>query len=159
MKVCRVVLLLICITLIACCLTGCFSKTAQTEADFGKIMREAGFEIKVMTGNSNSNGMANNYAKSILVAENDNYEIEFYCFKGAETAKSVFDNCRSQFDNQHPTNRATSKVNQGNYNYYAITADGEFHMISRVDDTILRCEADKEYKKEIIGYAKELGYK
>ena len=45
------------------------------------------------------------------------------------------------------------------YKYYAFTADGNFYIISRIDQTMLYCVADSAYKDEIIGHIEKLGYK
>ena len=52
-----------------------------------------------------------------------------------------------------------TEVRSSNYNYYAFTADGNFHMIARIGNTMLYCESEKENKDDIVEMVKKLGYK
>ncbi len=52
----------------------------------------------------------------------------------------------------------SNEVTAGNYNYFSFNADGNFHLIARIDNTMVYCETKKEYKDEIIDLVKTLGY-
>ncbi len=154
MKAKRLVLFLFCIA-IFCSLSGCFSKTPQTVAGFTDFMESAGFEVTDATADTETNGLAS----AVIIALCENYRIEFYQLVDNETGEAVFYNIKSIFDDEHSIKIMSTQISSGNYNYYAFTADGNFHMIARIDSTMLYCEAGKEYKDEIVKYVKELGYK
>ena len=84
---------------------------------------------------------------------------EFYELVDSDTGEGVFYNNKQLFEDEHSVTTMSSEVTSGNYNYYAFNADGNFHMIARVDNTMLWCEAAKEYKDEIVEFVKTLGYK
>lgn len=154
MKAKRVVLFLFCIAIL-CSLIGCSSKTAQTVEGFTDFMETAGFEVTDATADTETNALAS----AVIIALCENYQIEFYQLIDNETGKAVFYNNKSIFDKEHSIKTMSVQSSFGNYDYYAFTADGNFHIIARIDSTMLYCEADKEYKDEIVKYVKELGYK
>ena len=118
-------------------------------------METENFTVTDVTNDTETNGLAT----SVLIAANDNYQIEFYVLTDNDTGEGVFYNNQNLFDEEHSAKTISSEVSSGNYNYYAFNADGNFHMIVRVDNTMLWCEADKTYKDEIVDLVKKLGYK
>ena len=136
-------------------LTGCGSKTAQTVDGFIQVMEDAGFEVEDVTAEMGTNDLAT----SVIIAVGENYQIEFLELVDSETGKGVFNGNKAVSEDEHSVKSLILEVSSSNYNYYAFNADGEFHMIARIDNTMIYCVADKEFRSEIVNLAKTLGYK
>ena len=155
MKIIRVPAIIISLAMMICLMTACGSKTPQTDIGFTRVMESAGLEVQNVTTDTETNSLAT----LVLIAVGENYQIEFYEFSDSETGEAVFYNNKQIFEDEHSFKTMSSETASGNYNYFAFNADGNFHMISRIDNTMLYCEAAKEYKSEIIDLVKTLGYK
>lgn len=135
-------------------LTGCGAKTAQTADGFTQIMEDAGFEVKDDTSELGTEDIT-----SVLFAVGKNYQMDYYAFSDNETCKDFFYYNKEELDEEFSVKSISSTITMNNYNYYAFNADGDFHMIVRVDNTLLICVAEKAYKSEIVDLLKTLGYK
>lgn len=155
MKLTKALAFVLCLGMILCFMTACSSKTPQTVSGFTEVMEAADFEVQDVTSDTETNGLAT----AVLVAVGENYQIEFFELTDSETGEGVFYNNKQIFTDEHSVQTMSSEVTSGNYNYYAFNADGNFHMIARIDNTMLYCEAAKEYKDEIVEFVKTLGYK
>ena len=155
MKLTKVIILVLCFGMLLCVMTACSSKTPQTVSGFTEVMEAAGFEVQDVTADTETNDLAT----AVLVAVGENFQIEFYELIDSETGEGVFYNNKQLFTDEHSVKSMSSEVTSGNYDYYAFNANGNFHMIARVDNTMLWCEAAKEYKSEIVELVKSLGYK
>lgn len=155
MKLTKVIILVLCFGMLLCVMTACSSKTPQTVSGFTEVMEAAGFEVQDVTADMETKDLAT----AVLVAVGENFQIEFYELIDSETGEGVFYNNKQLFTDEHSVKSMSSEVTSGNYDYYAFNADGNFHMIARVDNTMLWCEAAKEYKSEIVELVKSLGYK
>ena len=155
MRTIRTVSLVLCVVLLAALLTGCSSRTAATPDSFQAVMEAAGFTVENATETIARNDVAN----VILVASKDNYGIEFWNLNDAETAQMVFRIVSASLSGEHSVKFMEIKTTANAYGYYAFTANGNFHVIARIDNTMLLCEAEKEHKSEILDIIKQLGYK
>ena len=153
----KTVLILLCVILLVCSLTGCSSKTPVTAELFVETMEASGFTTADVTAETETNGLAT--AVIVAIADGEKYQIEFYQLTDSNTAEAVFRNNKQIFDNEHHTKTLSTELSANNYNYCGFNADGNFHMIARVDSTMLYCEADKAYKDEIVSLVEQLGYK
>ena len=135
-------------------LTGCGAKTAQTADGFTKIVEDAGLEVEDVTAELGTDDIS-----SVLFAVGGNYQMDYYAFADDETCADFFYVIMEEFDEEFSSKSFSSKITMNNYNYYAFNADGDFHMLARVDNTLLLCVADKAYKSEIVDLVKTLGYK
>lgn len=153
----RIVISIICIAMIAGLLAGCSAKTPITSDIFSQTMTSASFKVEDVTDRTQTNGLAT----SVIVAakEDGSYQIEFWELTDSEVGLGIFSNNKNILSEEHSVRMMSSEINSGNYNYFAFTADGNFHMIARINNTMLYCEANKDYKGEIINFAKQLGYK
>ena len=134
--------------------TGCGAKTAQSADGFTQIMEDAGFDVADMTAELGTDEIT-----SILFAVGTNYQMEYYAFNDSESCADCFYFNKEEFDEEFSVKSFSSEITLNTYNYYAFNADGDFHMIARVDNTLLICVADKAYKSEITDLLKTLGYK
>ncbi|MBQ8249729.1 MAG: hypothetical protein IJY93_07625 [Clostridia bacterium] len=136
-------------------LSACTSdKTAKTADEFTTLMEGKGFTVLDVTEDTETNGLAN----AVLIAMNDNYQIEFYDLIDNESGEGVFYNNQDIFDSANSVKTMSTEVSTSNYNYYSFTGGDEFYLIARIDNTMLYCVAAKDYKTEIKDIVKELGY-
>ena len=155
MKKCVSFSLVLCLVLSLCLLSGCGNKTPQTVDGFSRIMEDAGFQVQDVTASTQTNGLAT----AVIVALNDDFQIEFWELTDSDVGKSVYHSNKTNLENDHSVKTLASEVSIGNYNYTAFNADGEFHLVARIDNTMLYCTADKEFRSQITELTEALGYK
>ena len=151
----KLVSLVLCAVLMAGLLTGCSSRTPATVKTFQMHMEAAGFTVEDVTAVTETNGLAD----AILVAMGEEYQIEFWDLVGTNAGKTVFRATRNSLSAEHPAKFMEVEMTSNAYSYFAFNADGNFHVIARVEDTMLLCEAEKEHKEAIVDILKQLGYK
>ena len=151
----KLVSLVLCAVLMAGLLTGCSSRTPATVKTFQMHMEAAGFTVEDVTAVTETNGLAD----AILVAVGEDYQIEFWDLVGTNAGQTVFRATRNSLSAEHPAKFMEVEITSNAYSYFAFNADGNFHVIARVEDTMLLCEAEKEHKDEIVDILKQLGYK
>jgi len=138
--------------------TGCTDKTAITAVNFQDKMEKKGYTIYDVTDQYSSYG----YIVKVLIAmnEDNSYQLEFYSIDNEEHAKSVFNTNKTTFEEiqENSSSKAYSYVSVGNHSKYTLSAEGRFMAVSRIDDTIIYLDVDKEYTKEVKSILKELGY-
>ena len=155
MRKLKLVSLVLCTVLMAGLLTGCSSRTPATVKTFQMQMEAAGFTVEDVTAVTETNGLAD----AILIAMGEDYQIEFWDLVGTNAGKTVFRATRNSLSAEHPAKFMEVETTSSAYSYYAFTAGGNFHVIARIDNTMLLCEAEKEHKSEILDMIKQLGYK
>ncbi len=96
-------------------------------------------------------------ANTVLSALNDNYQIEFYDIDCDATAKQFYQLNKTAFE-QDTTAVTTSEKNSDNYDSYYMVTDTDFCLTSRIDNTVIYCYTDVEYKDEILKLVEDLGY-
>ena len=136
-------------------LTGCGDKTPQTAEGFTEIMEAADFIVQDVAADTETGGTVT----TLLIAEGENYELQFGEFTDSESCKEIYNQSRQAFNEENPVRTMSLETSMGNYNYYAFTAGGEFHLVARIDNTMLYCVADVAYRSEIIDFAETLGYR
>ena len=155
MKKAKLLLTVAAVLLLTALLASCGNKTPQTGTGFTDIMKNAGFEVLDVTDTTDTDGLAS----AVIIALGENYQIEFYELVDSETGEAVFYENKEIFDEEHAVKTMSTSVSMGNYNYYAFNAGGEFHLVSRIENTMLYCVADVAYKDEIVDHVKTLGYR
>ena len=155
MKIGKATASLFCIIIALCSLFGCSSKTAISTQVFTDTMEAENFTVTDVTSDIEQNDVAT----TVLIATCDNYQIEFWELTDTETGEEMFYRIKNSFNDKQSVRSMLSEVFSDNYNYYAFNADGNFHMVARIDNTIICCEAYKTYRKEIVDLIKNLGDK
>lgn len=155
MKTRRMIVMLLCVVMIAGMMTGCQKKIPQTAAEFTQIMETAGLAVRDNTGN----GDENDKLTAKLYAIDENYTIEYYAFEDSGAAQRVYNSNYRTFDEENPVKTLSAKMTTSRYDYCAFTAGGQFYVIARIENTLVGCVADAEYKQEILSHIKALGYK
>ncbi len=151
----RLIALLVVLSLSVCLVACGASRTAQTADGFSEIMKNAGFEIY----DAVETEATFEWATNVLFALGDNYQIEFYETESAETAQSAFRELKKTLDSEHNTRTLALSKTLNDYNYYAFNSGEEFFLIAGIDNTLIACTSDKQYRSEILDLVDELGYK
>ncbi len=135
------------------CLTSCGRREAISAGVFNSTMEEQGYVIVDATNQTQTE-----YVEAISLAQKDGYQIEFYVFSDVETAFSVFNQNKSLFEDKAGTGSIELSKDIGNYHFYSLTTNGNYYLLSQVDNTMCYVVADAEYKAEITDIIKLLGY-
>ena len=135
--------------------TAC-SKKVITANDFKKIMDSKGYEVVDVTSQFASQGtMKKGY---VALNKNHTYQVEFFELKDKETAESMFETNKKRFENKKGKSSVETNVNVGNYSKYTLSSGGRFKVITRVENTLLYLDVDKNYKDEVGKIIDKLGY-
>lgn len=134
-------------------LTACGKKEAISLDEFNTGMEAEGYTIIDATGQ-----IAPEQITAISLALKDDYQIEFYVFTDGDTAASTYEQNKYIFEEYKSSGHVEVYKNIGNYSYYALTSDGIYYLLSRVDNTMIYVVADAEYKSEINAMVKKFGY-
>ena len=117
---------------------------------FKSIMEDEGFEVLDKSYETS--------AGKLYVARNGDYQIQFFDCTNDRTAEIYYDAfveaCEDEIDGSHTGSTVAFK----NYARRVISANGEYTVISLIDDTLLFVQADKEYKGDVKDVLEELGY-
>ena len=136
---------------------GCTSKkTPVDSAKFKEIMESEGLEIvdvKEQFSNSNEILEAN-----VAVSEGFTYQIEFYVLDSNENAIDFYNYNKEIFEDSKTSVSSYKSAELGNYSKYILNNNGKYKVLSRIDNTVIYLDADKEYEEKIIEHLKKLGY-
>ncbi len=135
-------------------LTACGSKTALTNDQFIEKMEAAGYQIQDAIDQFGEDVLES----ATLAMMDDKYQIEFYVLPTSDQAAAAFSNNKSNFQLLEDAAKNTSSLNTNTYNYYALTTNEGYYVVSRIDNTLLYVQTSAEYKDEIKKIIKELGY-
>lgn len=134
-------------------LTACGKKEAVSLEKFNALMEEEGYTIADATGQ-----VAPEQITAISLAMNDYYQIEFYVFTDADAAASTYVHNQNIFEGYKSGGYVDVYKNIGNYNYYALTSNGVYYLISRIDNTMIYVVADAGKSSEVNAVVKKIGY-
>jgi hypothetical protein len=147
----RTFALILTLVIILSC-AGCAEKTPQTLDGFTAIMEQAGFEVTDITDEYDTNGIE----VTILLADNGDYWIEFYEFEKSSDAVRIYANTQAIAEKMNPNSHIS--VSMGSFGKYEYNVDTLFGYIARIENTMICCETDAEYKGEIKSLIETLGY-
>ena len=136
-------------------LTGC-KKTALSPDDFKKKMESKEFEvIDTMDQMPEESIVTQSY---LALAPKSVYKIEYYKFSSEENAKNFYSTNKKIFEASAGSVSGEAEVNLKNHSKYSLTSNKRFMVVSRIDDTAVYIDADKEYKDTIKKILKDIGY-
>ena len=134
-------------------LTACGSQKAITGDEFTSKMEAAGYAVY---------DISDQYSADIiyqaLIAQKDDYQIEFYDLITTDDAISAFDYNKSDFESLQGTSAKNTNVEFSNGGRYTLTIDGSYKLISRIDNTFIYLDVPEKYKDDVVKVLKELGY-
>lgn len=137
-------------------LTGCKSKTAITTDTFKTTMSEQGFTVV----DGKDQYAEFDYILEVYAAvdSTQSYQVEFYQCSDETYAKGMYENNKAKFEEQHKSASVHTAVSVGNHSEFRLLADGEYILISQIDDTFLFVHTTAEYKDAVNDIADALGY-
>jgi len=149
--------IVIVIILMIMTLTACSPKVALSADDFDSIMTAAGYGAMdgefLLTDDSRNTGLL-----SYFIADCLSFHVEYFAFDSEMTARQNFNSFRNSFEDGRGRTSSTSEVNVSNYNKFTITTDGQFSVVTRVENTLVVVSASSEYKAEVNAVLDLLGY-
>lgn len=137
--------------------TGCGSKSPITTTDFISTMESQDFYIK---------DIMDQYAEyevftsaTLAVNPTNEYQIEFYTFVDDNMAKDSYSvTKKNQIEPYEEGSSSNVSVNTDKYSKCAVTANGQYMFISRIDNTMVYIKAPDSYKDEVKKLIDKLGY-
>lgn len=137
-------------------LTGCKNKTSLKSDEFKSRMEAKNFVVYDATSQMQSN----NYIDKIYVAvqKDSNYQIEYYQLKNDDNAISFFNNNKDIFQSSKSNKSSEKSKSVKNYSKYTLETNGNYKVISRIDNTAIYINADSKYKKDIDSVLNSIGY-
>ena len=141
--------------LITLFLTGCTTKDSLDSTSFKKIMEKKNFVVVEQTSEvitENPSVEISYYAET----QDKRYALEYYSFNGEVSAQAFY--AKNQVVLGATGSQATTEVNVGNYSKYTMIHNGKFTAISRVSNTVVYVNANKDYAEEIKMLLKDIGY-
>jgi len=131
-------------------------KESINAEEFKTIMQEKGFIVSDAT----SQFSQYDYIKQVYVAASDDYsyKIEFYELSDIEYATSFYNNNKAIFESSKGIASANTSVSIKNYSKYTLSTNGQYKVVSRIDNTVIYLDVDSGNKDAVKDLLKEIGY-
>ena len=149
----KLIIVSILLILIMFSLVGCGDKTAISSETFKSKMQDKEYYIYNATSQFGDDVEEVYYA--IL---SDKYRIQFYKFSDIEHTENAFSKSKSDFEVVGENSKPTTNTSASNTQKYILDNNGQYMVLSRIDNTLIQIIASSEYKSEIDKILKELGY-
>lgn len=130
-------------------------KTPISAESFNTIMGEKGY---IMVDITNQYAEYGDYVLKGYLAQKSGYQIEFYELSSEENAIDAYNTNRSLFESQESNVSASYTISMNNYGTYSLTTKEEYKYLSRIDNTLIYVNVDKDYKDTVKDILKEIGY-
>ncbi len=108
------------------------------------------------------NFMIEEVSDSIISADNGKYSITFRYPPNSEEVELLpyaIDQTFESAERNYNTRFMSVEKHGNDYDCMYFNSGDKFCIISRIGNTIMTCETDKEYRNEILSIFDELGYK
>lgn len=101
-----------------------------------------------------------NKEKKVYIAsgKDSTYQIEFYELSDEENAIKFYNNNQSIFESTKGSNSSESSASLKNYSKYVLSTNGKYKVISRIDNTVIYCDIDDNYKSVVKEVLEEIDY-
>ncbi len=132
-------------------------KESISADDFTEAMEDEDFTVE----DSTEQFADEEVVEKCLIAYNDDYQIEFYVLESDREAVRAFSHNKDDFESTYGSSgsaRSKSEVNIANYSKFAMTTGEGFFVVSRIDNTMIYLEVDKEFKDEVKDILESIGY-
>ena len=136
-------------------LSGCSNKTPAAADDFTTTMEERGYTVDDISAQYSEEDIE---SCILALSEDDNYQIEFYIWPSDEQTNQAYSNLKSHIESFEDSVYTSKTVSVANYSYYALTTNGEYHVVSRVDRTMVYASVPVDCKSDVEAAMAELGY-
>ena len=140
-------LFIMCLVII---LSGCGNKKIITGEKFYNTFSKLNYAVNYVTSQTEDESI-----KEIITANNMKYQFEYFEFDSIDSAKKSFESNKKDFELISDNNKYVSK-----YNYEKFTQEGKskYNILVRVDNTLIYCSANIEYKNEVKKDLGKIGY-
>ena len=153
MKKIKILGLLVLVMLVSACTT---KKVAIDEDKFISIMKNEGFTIvDVEEQFEQFDGFEEAY---VAINPTGKYQIEFYELENDSYTINFYNNNKSRFESSKKGATTYTSVDLNNYNKYTLTTSNKYKVLSRIGETMIYLDVDKEYKNEVNSILEKLGY-
>ena len=86
------------------------------------------------------------------------YHYDFVFTETAEMTQTAFQTLQAEIENHLDSTSSFLTASGDNYEYYKLTSNGMYTLVSRIDNTLIYTSAPETYKSEIDAFLNELGY-
>lgn len=134
--------------------TGCEEKrVAATPQVFSELMVENGYAILDMTDQYKDQPILN-----VSIAVKKDYKIEYYQLPDEAKAINGFDANYASLKGQKAEGDQDQYKSKSNYSYFKRVSKDQYHVIIRIDNTIMFTTAPIAQKEVIDGAFEKIGY-
>lgn len=141
-------------------LTGCVHKKPISIDEFKT--KTTSLDYTIVSLENNNGSIPSKYQKlaqeSVAARSTKGYRIEFYVFEDRYASLKCFNEVKTKLDTN--TSKLTQKTrnNIGNFSSFAITINGYYTYVGRVENTLIYVKTKTTNKNEVKKLMSELGY-
>ena len=133
------------------------NKQPITVSEFKNIMEDKDFEI--IDAIDQTDDYDNGIKKAYIALEEDyDYQIEFFKLDEEEDAIDLYKHNKEIFEDSKGSSSVETKVSMGNNSKYTLKTNGEYKVVSRIENTVIYADVDDKYEDEVNEILKEIGY-
>lgn len=132
------------------------TKNPITAEEFKSKMEEKEY----ITGDATQQYDEYGYVKKVYIAASKDrtYQIEFYVLEDNDYATSFYNTSKNIFENSKGSVFSRTNVNLKNSSKYTLSANGEYKVVSKIDNTVIYVDTEDTNRDIIKEILKELGY-
>jgi len=138
-------------------ISACSSKKEAIDVDrFKEVMRDNSYYVV----NSKEQFSEYDYIIESYIAINSDktFQIEFYKLSDVDNSIAFYNYNKDIFDASKTSNSVYTDINLNNNSKYTLTTDDSYKVLSRIDDTVVYVNTNKEHKDDIKSILKKIGY-
>ena len=135
-------------------LVGCGNKESITASTFTSTMEEKGFEVADVAEQYEDEEI-----KNVVIAMNEDYQVEFYVFSTEDRASAVFAGNKDTIESLSSGNSVNTSVSMGNFATYSLTTSENYYIVSRIGNTVMYANVGVAHKDAVSSIISEFGYK
>ena len=141
------ILVIVCLVII---LSGCGNKKIITGEKFYDVFSKMNYAVNYVTSQVEDESI-----KTIITANNMKFQIEYFEFDSIDNAKKSFESNKKTFELISSNNKY---INKNNYEKFTQEGKNKYNVVVRVDNTLIYCSANIEYKDQVKKDLDKLGY-
>lgn len=149
----KITYLLLCLMMATFTLSGCRAATAKPMATetFNEKMSELGYEVI-----DGKEYLADDTVEESSFAMKPEYQIEFFQFVDSSSAYDFFASQKDIYESMDGIKNMEQSVSINNKTSYSVVTNGQFILLSRIDDTLICTMAPEDKRGEIKEVLKNL---
>ena len=152
------VLIIAAITMLIMLAIGCqTSRIPVTKETFVSKAEEAGYDVQDAIEQVPANTI-DEYLIAVKGGTVIDYQIEFIIAPTAQTAQILYQNNKSTIEEKKGPVSTEASTTAGNFSYYKLATNGQYYVVSRIENTLVYIDAPSEYKGAINEFLAAIGY-